>query len=532
MVSTARRERFFIAVASLAILGVGASLLHAHRSEAGNLILALLILAAVSLYAWGDWRGWFDITTNESSEAAQSVAFPLWQAHRAAIVIAGLFLLSLGYVALTGGFISPFFCLLYLPLLLLTIRFGVARGLAVSFMLAAVYLVAAQRGSQMRVDWLEAVSLTFPLAALFGAVFSARLETGFRRIASREAEMQTLMDVSRMLETALDLETTINLILMNAIRLVECSACAVYLCDNEDTLTLRGSVGPASGDLKETVAIGKLSLEGWRLGDDKILSVSRGAGVLEMNSDLGSSLLATLRGTDRVLGLLYVSREDPARLFDESEQARVGRLAVHIGLPLQQACYRDSLELMAFNDPMTGLANFRYFQRRLADELARAQRHARPLSVLMLDIDHFKSFNDTWGHGAGDILLGEVGALLKETVREGDLPARYGGEEFVILCPEARGEDTAVVAERVRAAVERAKFRLPESQGGVSTEVSISVSVGFATFPDDVSLGEEVVTAADQALYEAKRSGRNCIRGVSALKRLQEDQPRERAAAS
>src|SRR5579862_2040819 len=124
MVSTARRERIFIAVASLAVLGVGASLLHAQRSQAANLILAVLVLSAVGLYAWADWRGWFDISADEARDWAKNTTFLACPRRRAAIIVAILFLLSVGYVALTGGFLSPFFCLLYLPVLLLTIRFG------------------------------------------------------------------------------------------------------------------------------------------------------------------------------------------------------------------------------------------------------------------------------------------------------------------------------------------------------------------------------------------------------------------------
>ncbi|HEX5325023.1 MAG TPA: sensor domain-containing diguanylate cyclase [Capsulimonadaceae bacterium] len=532
MGSAARRERIFIAAASLAVLGIGAGLLRTQRSPAGSLVLAGLMLLATGLYAWGDSKGWFDLAGEDLSESRRS-SFPIWRRYRGLIVVASLFLFPAGYVSLTGGFLSPFFCLLYLPLLLLTIRFGVAQGLAASFVLAAAYLVvAAQQGSPMQAEWLEAVSLTFPLAALFGSVFSARLAAGFREIAARDAELRTLMDVSRMLETALDLDTTVSLIMMNAQRLVACDSCAVYLCGEDETLNLRGRLGPASDDLKENVAIGRLHFDSWRFGDDEVLSLNGAANALQMTSEAGQAVLATLRGTDRVLGLLYMGRADSRRHFTAEEQALLGRFAIHIGLPLQQACYRDNLEWMAFNDPMTGLANFRYFQRRLADELIRVKRYSRPISVLMLDIDHFKSFNDTRGHCAGDILLGEIGRLLKETVRQGDLAARYGGEEFVIICPETASADAASVAERIRVAVERSRFRLPGADGEGYTEVAISVSVGYASFPGDVSAGEEVVLAADQALYEAKRNGRNCTRRISAVKIPREDQARAGASSS
>lgn len=509
------------------MLGIGACLCHGHSNLHLYLLAALLAIAG-SIYLLADRHDTFEISIDAALEARHRAGEG--RRTRGPMLLGVLFALATGYVALTGAFLSPFFCLLYLPLLLLTIRYGTVQGLAASFVIAAVYLIAAQVLRPMQADWLEAVSLTFPLAALFGAVFSARLAAGYRAVALRQAELTALMDVSRMLETALDLETTVNLIVLNAQALIPCDSCAVYLCDESGALTLRASAGQSADHLKKSIAVEEATFGGWRFGDEAVGVARRGEGMLDAPSERGNVLVATLRGTDRVLGLLYIDRVG-AEGFTPAELKLVGRYAIHIGLPLQQARYRDNLEWMAFNDPMTGLANYRYFQRRLSDELIRAQRYERPLSLLMLDIDFFKRFNDTRGHRAGDELLAGLGGLLKETVRQGDLAARYGGEEFAVLCPEANQDDAAVVAERIRAAVEKAAFKLPDQWGAIEP-VRVTVSVGAATFPDDALVGDSLVRAADQALYAAKSAGRNCVRTAGAEGAEPLDQPFSRISAS
>lgn len=507
MSSIARRERNFIAAASLAMLAIGAGLIDG-RSIPHLLQLAVLLALAGIVYLLADRGGVFDIRIDAALEARSAATDK--RRSRGALALTVLFALAITYVALTGAFHSPFFCLLYLPLLLLTIRYGTVHGLAASFVLAAAYLLAAQPLRPMQSHWLEAVSLTFPLAALFGSVFSARLAAGYRAISLRQAELTALMDVSRMLETALDLETTVNLMVLNAQSLIPCDNCAVYLCDDSGALALRASAGPASGLMKRNIGAEEaFRASKVRFGDEAVAVVRRSEGIMDASSGRGSALLTTLRGTDRVLGVLYLDREGSGGFLPD-ELKLLARYAGHIGLPLQQARYRDNLEWMAFNDPMTGLANYRYFQRRLADELIRAQRYERPLSLVMLDIDFFKSFNDTRGHRAGDELLAGLGKLLKETVRQGDLAARYGGEEFAVLCPEAAQEDAFVVAERIRVAVEQARFALPDQAGGFEP-ARVTVSVGVGTFPDDALVGDALVQAADQALYAAKAAGRNCV---------------------
>ena len=140
---------------------------------------------------------------------------------------------------------------------------------------------------------------------------------------------------------------------------------------------------------------------------------------------------------------------------------RLEQFALRAAFPLQRVLLQQDFRSLAYSDPMTGLDNFRQFEETLADEMARAERYSRPLSVILLDIDHFKSFNDTLGHQAGDALLGQLGVVLRNSLRNVDKPARYGGEEFVIICPETGADEARLIAERIRRNVADTPFVLP-----------------------------------------------------------------------
>ncbi len=172
------------------------------------------------------------------------------------------------------------------------------------------------------------------------------------------------------------------------------------------------------------------------------------------------------------------------------------------------------LERLAVTDGLTGVFNHRRFQEQLQAEIVRAERHKRPLGVLMVDVDFFKKVNDAMGHPAGDELLRRLAEVLSADLRQTDLIARYGGEEFAVLLPETSKGEAMQVAERMRLAVET-----KINDGTTAWPSRITVSIGVGTFPDDGKGGENVLVAADQAMYVAKRQGRNRVigsRGVMA----------------
>jgi two-component system, cell cycle response regulator len=172
---------------------------------------------------------------------------------------------------------------------------------------------------------------------------------------------------------------------------------------------------------------------------------------------------------------------------------------------LQEA--NDALKEMAVRDGLTSLYNHRYFQEALTRELSRSRRYQKECSVIFMDVDHFKTYNDTHGHPEGDSLLKRLSDILMDHVRSSDLAARYGGEEFVLLLPETTKDSALRMAETLREKVELEPFRGREQQ----PLGKVTISVGVATFPADGADPPSVMAFADQLLYKAKHGGRNMV---------------------
>ncbi|ROR29542.1 sensor domain-containing diguanylate cyclase [Inmirania thermothiophila] len=216
-----------------------------------------------------------------------------------------------------------------------------------------------------------------------------------------------------------------------------------------------------------------------------------------------SVVAAPLRAQGRIVGILYVDDFAPRR-FDEEAAWILGLLAEYAALALERLRLLEETRRMAVTDGLTRLANQQEFMRRLAEETERANRYGRPLSLITLDLDRFKAYNDRYGHLAGNELLQTLAATIQRVVRRSDLAARTGGEEFCILMPETETEEAARCAERLRREVAALADRYPER-----IRQAVTVSLGVATLPHHAEDAEALYRAADDALYTAKRGGRN-----------------------
>jgi diguanylate cyclase (GGDEF)-like protein len=175
-----------------------------------------------------------------------------------------------------------------------------------------------------------------------------------------------------------------------------------------------------------------------------------------------------------------------------------------------EAEYQRKLAQGALLEPLTGLYNRRYFMERLASELASAQRHGRALSLLLVDVDHFKRLNDARGHAAGDEALRMLARVLQGAVRKEDVVARFGGEEFVVLARETSLSGARALAERVRKAVEKSRCAHERQELAITISVGVTVSQGLTAF-ERGRTEQQMLEAADKALYRAKRMGRNTV---------------------
>jgi diguanylate cyclase (GGDEF)-like protein len=218
-----------------------------------------------------------------------------------------------------------------------------------------------------------------------------------------------------------------------------------------------------------------------------------------------SWLLYPIISQKKVLGVAHWTR--PASMpFTPEDAAQLEGLVPHVGVAVESLRTRNKMRELAATDGLTGLYNHRRICELLREEMRRAERYNRPLSVLMLDLDSFKSFNDAYGHPSGDQLLRSVAQLLRSGVRTVDRVGRYGGEEFIIIMPETHKDDAFLLAERLRSTIEQRAFIVVAGE-----EIHRTVSAGVASYPEDGLNPQEVIQSADEALYRAKDSGRNCV---------------------
>lgn len=213
---------------------------------------------------------------------------------------------------------------------------------------------------------------------------------------------------------------------------------------------------------------------------------------------------------DLITGLEAGADEYLIKPINEAElraRLKIAQRILNLERSLKQSL--EELKHLSVKDPLTELYNRRYLAERLPQELKRAARYGRNLSLIMVDIDHFKQINDSYGHGAGDVVLKLCADMLQEAIRQDvDWAARYGGEEFLLILPETDHAGALVVAERLREQMAAAPLLI----GGL--EISLTSSFGVSTYPHDRrgSLGAEtLLEAADRALYQAKKTGRNMV---------------------
>lgn len=218
-------------------------------------------------------------------------------------------------------------------------------------------------------------------------------------------------------------------------------------------------------------------------------------------------LYLPLRTRDENMGVLMVDNILSQQEIPVEQVTVLSAVAGQLGMAIKNARLFQGVEELAITDGLTGLYLLRYFKQRLREEFFRAERNRGQLSLMILDIDHFKRFNDTYGHPAGDTILASVAERVLSNARKVDLTARYGGDEFVILLPDTSADEAMLLAERLHQAVSGEQVKLSHDRS-----VPLTVSIGVATYPTHAATIEELIKRADEALYWIKSHGRNRIR--------------------
>lgn len=212
-----------------------------------------------------------------------------------------------------------------------------------------------------------------------------------------------------------------------------------------------------------------------------------------------------LKAKDKTIGVILVDNIFTKEPITKDDIRILTMFANQAGLAIENSHLYEKTVSLSHSDSLTNLIDHGRFQYLLSSEIKRFSRLKKPLSLIMVDIDNFKNFNDTLGHPAGDKVLVNIAKIMKKTCRSTDIVARYGGEEFVIVLLDTNKESAWGLAERLRQAIER--FEFPGQE--VQPNKNLTISLGLASFPEDAKNKEELISKADSALYQAKKAGKN-----------------------
>jgi diguanylate cyclase (GGDEF)-like protein len=331
-------------------------------------------------------------------------------------------------------------------------------------------------------------------------------------LVTRVSELQILYDLARTIASTLDLNEVLQRVAQVVPSRLDVPKFSIMLVNADGQLEVLKAHPPNVGSEGLTFAIGEGVCgraaelrKSWYVPDleaDHVFRLRGGAGAKGRGCLLA---VPVVRGGE-LLGVLNFERHEKAN-FGPDEIEFFTAVADQVGLAVQNARLHEQTVALSVTDPLTGVPNRRHLFQQLDAELARAARFGTPLSLLMIDIDHFKHLNDSAGHSAGDDVLREVCRRLQHNVRKVDTLARYGGEEFVVLLPQISRTEALEVAEKLR----RSICDAPLEHGATQPGGRVTISVGLATLPDDASERATLVDAADAALYASKRGGRNKV---------------------
>jgi len=333
-----------------------------------------------------------------------------------------------------------------------------------------------------------------------------------RRLKRHIYELHNLFHISMDLTSILELDQLINSYLNTLIGQLRIKNATLFLHLNPSNTELE--LIKAKGISEDDVATLKFDT---RDSIVKILFQKRQPIVIaeELTSlkeiekfrTLDSEVIAPLIHSHRLEGLVVLGTKINGEPYNQTDLEMLTLITNIVAVAVANARLYQRLKEISITDELTGLHNYRYFRMRLRDEVFRSQRTGRPLSLVILDVDFFKNYNDNLGHPAGDQVLKQIARILKNSVRDTDVVARYGGEEFCVILPEVDVPGARAFGDRLRKNIEEYPFYKEEIQPGGK----ITVSLGAATYPQDATMINELLVRADKALYHAKNAGRNCL---------------------
>ncbi len=321
---------------------------------------------------------------------------------------------------------------------------------------------------------------------------------------------------------AVEPEDAYATILQHSTQLLHAERGSLQMFDESaNELAVKAVIGPCTEAAREARTRLGESISGTVLSEGRPLVVrdmvasGRDPAPAERSYKTGSFISYPIMIGGRRVGVLNVTDKAGGGIYDEIDLGLLEMFAPQMALALDRAEWHQKatqFQLLSITDPLTGLLNRRYLEERLAEELERSKRHRFPMSFLMVDIDDFKHYNDRNGHQAGDLALEMTAQCLKSALRSADVASRYGGEEFSILLPQTNLSEAQVISERIRRRVERMQYPHGKNQ----PLGAVTVSIGISAFGPEHDTPASIIGAADQALYVAKKRGKNRINSFTA----------------
>ncbi|HPZ08931.1 MAG TPA: sensor domain-containing diguanylate cyclase [Candidatus Eremiobacteraeota bacterium] len=331
-----------------------------------------------------------------------------------------------------------------------------------------------------------------------------------KEIEKKHRELEILLQTSQELGKSLKLEDTYEVIKKMIKQLVKCQTCIIFLVkevEGESQLVAETVFGPYTEyvlTVKTFPISSKETIVGWVASEKKshlIPDTESQTIPPPMIRYERSEMAVPLLSKDECIGVIYVG-EQKSNTYTQDDLNLLSTLANQAAISVTNAQLYEKTHNMATTDGLTGLYTHRYFQEKIEEEIQKAQRYKTTMAMIMVDTDHFKEYNDSYGHPEGDQLLKEICKLLKSYVRDTDIVCRYGGDEFSLILVEADKKTAINTAERIRQAIQ---LRLNQR------EVKITASIGVASYPEDATNKIELIKKADSAVYEAKNGGRNKV---------------------
>ena len=334
----------------------------------------------------------------------------------------------------------------------------------------------------------------------------------------RNQELATLVNIAKALTSTLKLDEVLNLILENVGLLLKSQSWSLLLVDEKSgDLTFEIAVSPPAEALQKRRVPKGEGIAGWVAEHGRSLLVRDVHNDPRFSPRVDAALsFATrsvvgvpVRSRDKVLGVIELINVHPEEEFDEADLTILEAVADFVAIALENARFVERINQLIITDDLTGLFNVRHFHSLLDYEIERASRFRTALSVVFIDLDHFKQVNDTWGHLTGSRVLSETGRLILERTRRVNLAARYGGDEFIILLPATEKAGALAMAENLRRQISEHPF-----PAGNGHQVHLTASFGVATFPEDANNKQDLISLADQAMYRVKETTRDGVRGA------------------